>query len=288
VTTDPVTGKQDGLGARIPAGMEPKLMLVDTSSEYWDRGRVAALLNTTLDGREDAPDPPNVRVYLLAGTKHLQGTWPPKDNGAQQLLDNPNDQRFGQRAILALLDNWVRKGVAPPSRRPMLSSGTMVAQSKLKFPDLPGVKWPLNVPGGFRADLPGAISVLPFLVSQIDADGNEIGGLRLPEQAVPLGTYTGWAFRSESTGAPDTLVAMSGSFIPFAKTKAEREQKHDPRPSIEERYSSKADYVRRVEEAATKLVQEKFLLQEDLKTVVDDAGKHWDWAMSATTSQAGK
>jgi len=105
---------------------------------------------------------------------------------------------------------------------------------------------------------------------------------------VPLGTYTGWAFRSERTGAPGTLVAMAGSYIPFAKTRAERQQARDPRRSIEERYPNRADYLRRVEEAANRLAQGGYLLKEDVKPVVDEAGKHWDWTMSTKTSQAAK
>jgi hypothetical protein len=286
VTTDPITGKRDGLGARVPAGQEPKIFLIDSSSEYWDRGRVAALRHASIDGREDLPDPPNVRVFFIAGTKHGSGAWPPTDSGNQQLLDNPNNQRWALRALLASLDNWVRRSVAPSSRHPRLSDGTLVAQSKIKYPDLPGVKWPVHVPGGNRGDLSGPVSVLPFLVPQVDSDGNETGGIRLPEEAVPLGTYAGWAFRSERIGAPDTLAYMAGSYVPFAKTRAEREQKRDPRPSVEERYANRAEYVRRIEEAANRLVQEGILLQEDVKTIVDEAGRHWDWTMSATASRA--
>jgi len=114
----------------------------------------------------------------------------------------------------------------------------------------------------------------------VDVDGNDIGGIRLPEQAVPLGTYTDWAFRSEQTGASDTLVAMAGSYIPFAKTRGDREKNHDPRLSVEERYSSRAEYVRRVEEAADKLVQERYMLQQDVAAIVAAAGQHWDWTMA--------
>ena len=146
------------------------------------------------------------------------------------------------------------------------------------------VKWPLHVPGGFRADVPGFLSVLPFLVPQVDKDGNDIGGIRLPEQAVPLGTYADWAFRSESIGAPDTLIAMAGSFIPFARTRAEREKSGDPRLSIAERYSGRADYLRRVEEAAEELAQDRYLLREHVRPIVDAAGEHWDWMMSPETS----
>jgi Alpha/beta hydrolase domain len=290
MTADPATGKRDGLGARVPAGMDPKIFLVDTASEYWDRGRVAALRHLSIDGLEDLPDPPNVRIFMLAGTKHSPGSWPPADTSAQPLKVNPNDYRWAQRALLADLDQWVRRGVAPPpSLHPQLSDGSLVAQTDIKFPNVPAVQWPLHVPGGFRADLPGALSVLPFIVPRVDSDGNDIGGLRLPEQAVPLGTYTGWAFRSEQIGAPETLIAMAGSYIPFERTRNDREKSHDPRLSVEERYSSRADYVSRVEGAAKKLVQERYLLQEDVAAIVEAAGQHWDWTMApASTRQSRK
>jgi hypothetical protein len=290
VTTDPATGRRDGLGARVPAGMDPKIFLVDTASEYWDRGRVSALRHLSIDGLEDLPDPPNVRIFMLAGTKHASGSWPPADTDAQPLKVNPIEYRWAQRALLADLDQWVRRGVAPPpSRHPQLSDATLVAQTDIKFPNVPATMWPLHVPGGFRADLPGAISVLPFIVPQVDNDGNDIGGIRLPEQAVPLGTYTGWAFRSEQIGAPSTLIAMAGSYIPFEKTRSDREMSHDPRLSVEERYSSRADYVHRVEEAAKKLVQERYLLQEDVPAIVESARQHWDWTMApASTNQSRK
>jgi hypothetical protein len=287
-TTDPVTGKRDGLGARVPSGQEPKMFLVDTGSEYWDRGRVAALRHLSMDGSTDLEDPPNVRVYTLAGTQHSSGSWPPSDNGGQ-LKSNPNDYRWAQQALLIALDRWVREGVAPPaSKHPMLSDATLVAQAKIQYPNLRGLQWPLHVPGGYRADVPGPFSALPFLVPQVDSDGNDIGGIRLPEQAVPLGTYCDWAFRSESIGAPDTLIAMAGSFIPFAKTRAEREKRGDPRPSIEERYPSRADYLRRVEEAANRLAGDRYLLQEHVKRIVDAAGQHWDWMMAPASSQSSR
>ena len=288
MTVDPVTGKRDGLSARVPTGQDPKIFFVDTGSEYWDRGRVAALRHLSMDGTEDLPDPPNARIYMLAGTKHGPGSWPPADSNLQPLKSNPNDYRWAQRALLEALDQWTRKGVMPPpSRHPQLSDGTLVAQSDIKFPNISSVQWPYHVPGGFRADLPGAISVLPFIVPQVDSDGNDVGGIRLPEQAVPLGTYTDWAFRSEQTGAPNTLMAMAGSYIPFAKTRSDREKSHDPRLSVEERYSTRAEYVRRVEEAANKLVQDRLLLPEDVKPIVEAAGQHWDWTMnnSSTVSQ---
>ena len=237
-----------------------------------------------MDGTQDLPDPPNLRVYFLAGTQHGSGSWPPGENGGQ-LRANPNDYRWAQAGLLVALDAWVRKGAAPPpSLHPTLADATLVPQTKIQYPNVPGVQWPVHVPGGYRADVPGYLSVLPFLVPQVDRDGNDIGGIRLPEQAVPLGTYADWAFRSEAWGASDTLIAMAGSFIPFAKTRAEREKTGDPRLSIAERYSGRADYLRRVEEAANRLAQQRYLLPEHVKPIVDAAGQHWDWIMAQGTS----
>jgi Alpha/beta hydrolase domain len=290
-TTDPVTGREDGLGIRIPAGLEPKIFLVDSSSEYWDRGRVAALRHVSMDGTMDVEDAANVRVYHLSGTKHGAGSFPPSDGGGQ-LKENANDYRWAQRGLLADLDAWVRQGTEPPaSRHPTLRDGTLVARQDLRFPNLPGVKQPTFVPGGYRADVPAPYSALPFLVPNVDADGNELGGVRLPIVDVPLATLTGWQFRSEQIGAPNTLIAMAGAYIPLPATKADRERRKDPRKSIEERYTSRGEYLKKVQAAAAKLAQERFVLTDDVPLLVDEAAKQWDVAMGvgrATTNQAAR
>ena len=287
-TTDPITGREDGMGARIPAGLEPKLMLVDSGSEYWDRGRLAALRHTSIDGREDVEDAPNVRVYLLAGTRHGSGSFPPNDNGGQ-FKENTNEYRWAQRGLLAALDAWVRQGTAPPpSRHPKLSDGTLVARDKLEFPALPGVKWPARVPGGYRSDVPGPDAALAFMVSKVDTDGNDVGGIRLPEQAVPLATLTGWQFRSARIGSPDLLLAMAGAYIPFPATRAEREKNKDPRLSIEERYGRRDGYLGKVQESANALARERYILQEDVAAIVQAAGRHWDSLMAPPTETSQK
>lgn len=275
-TTDPVTGREDGLGARIPAGMEPKLFLVDSSSEYWDRGRVAAMRHTAMDGSADLDDAPNVRQYQLAGTKHGAGSFPAANNGGQ-FGENTNDYRWAQRGLMAALDAWARQGVEPPpSTHPNLKDATLVAHRDFRFPAVPGVTQPTFVPGGYRADVPAPYAALPFLLPKVDADGNEVAGIRLPIVSVPLGTLTGWNFRSAKIGAPSTLIAMAGSFMPFAKTKADRERTHDPRLSIAERYSGRADYVARVQRAATALAEQRFILREDVQPITDELAAQWD------------
>jgi hypothetical protein len=161
-----------------------------------------------------------------------------------------------------------------------LKDGTLVHRDYIKFPAIPGIKWPTNVPGSYRADVPGPMSQLPFLVPQVDADGIDIAGIRLPEEAVPLSTDTGWAFRGEKMGAPETLIAMIGSYIPLPATRAERLRTRDPRMSITERYGTRAEYLRRVQEAANKLVHERYLLKEDMAGITERAGLHWDLVMA--------
>ncbi len=288
VTADPVTGKRDGLGARIPAGLEPKIFLFDTGSEYWDKGRLGALRHAAIDGTADVADAPNVRVYYVAGSRHGSGTVPASDGGGQ-FSNNTLSYTWAERGLMAALDAWVREGKEPPpSRHPRLDDGTMVHHHQLRFPAIPGVQWPTGVPGGYRWDVETPVSALPFLLSQVDADGNEIGGIRLPEQEVPLGTLTGWLFRSQRIGAPHTLVINGGAYIPFPVTRAEREKAGDPRAAIEERYAGRADYLAKIELVARKLARERYVLDQDVPAIVAAAAKHWDWRMpGAKTGASG-
>jgi alpha/beta hydrolase family protein len=140
------------------------------------------------------------------------------------------------------------------------------------------VRSPLAIPGGYRADLgaPPQAPRLPFLVPQVDGDGNELAGIAMPDVAVPLATYTGWNFRQPSIGQPGELLPLTGSYIPLPATRAARERSGDPRPSIEERYGGRARYQALVTDRAGKLVEEGYLLREDLDTVVAQALARWD------------
>jgi hypothetical protein len=270
---------------------QPKLFLTNTAVEYWSSGgRVAALTHTTPDGARDVTQPDNVRVYLLAGTQHGTGPFPPKRGNGQELL-NPTNQSWVLRALLAAMDNWVRDGIEPPaSRHPRLDQGTLVDPSRLAFPAIPGMHSPRALTAGMRIANPflpdgaGAGARLPLLVPQVDADGNERSGIRLPEIAVPLATYTGWNFRAPAVGAPDRLYPLLGSYIPFARTKAERERRGDPRPSVAERYPTRDAYLAKVRQAASDLVKGRYLLPEDVQVAVSRAAAHWDLIMSGGTS----
>jgi len=285
---DPVTGKSDGLLTHLAAEQQPKIFYTNSSTEYWGGGRAAALTHTTLDGA-DAQLPDNVRIYLFAGTQHVPGGFAPSQGPGQQQA-NPNEYAWGERALLLALDHWVRDGIAPPaSRYPRLADETLVPQPQLDFPALPGVRSPASIPGPYRADLPGlpAQHPLPFLVPNVDRDGNETAGIRSPDVAVPLATYTGWNFRNPSIGQPDQLLPLTGSYIPFAVTRAARERAGDPRPSLEERYPDRTSYLARVNAAAAELVAQRYLLAADQAAVVARAMARWD-AVTQGTPLAGR
>jgi hypothetical protein len=273
---DPGTGKTDGLLEKARAkGHSPKVFYTNSSVEYWGGGRAAALVHTTPDGRANQPLPDNVRAYLFAGTQHSPGQFPSRKAPAQQLADNPVQYWWPMRALLVTMTQWVTSGtLPPPSQHPQFKNegSTIAKASELAFPAIPGVQSPRSVAPGRDGS-----RTLPLLVSQVDADGNEVAGIRMPEVSVPLATYTGWNFRSHEVGGTKELVALAGSSIPFASTKAKRTAAGDPRPSVEERYSSKDDYLRRVREAADKLVKERYLLADDVKPIIARAAENWDF-----------
>ena len=278
---DPVTGLEEGVldNARA-AEHQPKIFYTNSSTEYWQRG--FALAHATPDGSKDVVPPENVRMYSFSGSSHNIGRFPPEVTNGQQ-PDNPFDYQLPLRALLVAMEQWVREGVAPPpSRYPRRQDGTLVRAAEVAWPNIPGVTSPRTSIAGTRGVnrlLPrdgGGGTPLPYLVPQTDRDGNELGGLRLPEVDVPLSTYTGWNFRNDKIGGTEQQFALMGGYVPFASTKAERERTRDPRLSIEERYQSREHYLRLVREATGPLVKSGYLLAADVPAVLQRAGDHWD------------
>jgi hypothetical protein len=279
---DPVRGHTDGLLEKSRArGHAPKVFYTNSSVEYWGGGRAAALVHSSPDGRWNQALPENVRAYLFAGTQHSPGQFPPRKPVAQTQPDNPVQYGWPMRALLVAMTKWVADGVAPPpSQHPQYKQegSTIVAAAEIPFPRIPGVQSPRIVTPGRDGE-----RVLPLLVSQVDADGNEIAGIRLPDVSVPLATYTGWNFRSPEVGGTRDLVSLTGSSIAFPATRAAREASGDPRRSIEERYASKDDYLRRVREAADALVKDRYLLADDVSAILERSGEMWDYFSRQTS-----
>jgi len=293
IQVNPSGGPPDGLLARArAAGVVPKIFFTNGSSEYW--GRAAALIHVSANGLEDASPAPDTRCYFLAGAQHSPGSLPLAKQGTRYLR-NPLDQRPVQRALLAAMQAWLKDGTAPPpSAYPRMGAGQLTRLDGLRFPAIPdadGVVRPPKHPrvarrldfgrefesfGMATREPPAILGAYPVLVPQVDADGIDLGGIRLPELAVPLATITGWNLRAPERGAAEELAEFYGSFFPFARTKEERQRTGDPRPSVAERYASREEYVKRVAAAADELVAARFLLPRDRDAVVDRAARLWD------------
>ena len=300
--TDPETGLTDGLLTRLKAqGPIPKVMYTYTPSEYW--AGHGSLAHTTLDGKADLEPPDDVRIYVFAGSQHGLGSFPltdtdPVDGYRGRHCFNGLDYRPLLRAALTNLDRWVTDGVAPPrSQYPRLSDDTAVtmAEAGQTLEGIPGVAIPVPTRRFARLDFgpdPGTPTVVPAkigavfpaLVSAVDSDGNETAGIVLPFVSVPVATHTGWNTRHPSIGGGGHPLStggasggtLRGSTIPFAATRESREASGDPRPSIEERYDSREHYLGLVNEASLRLIEDGYLLEEDLEGVAAQAAEHYD------------
>jgi hypothetical protein len=266
---DPVTGRSGAL-MRGDA-TDPKLIETNTATEYWQKG--ASLLHTDPLGTRDVALPSNVRTYLLPGTQHGGKAGMPRDNGPCINPRNGHDPMPAVRALLVALDEWVVSGRIPPdSRVPRIDDGTLVAAGKVALPAIPGLVRPHDAndaaPLEDWVDPAATTRGYGTLVPQVDADGNEVGGIKLPDIAVPRGTFTGWNLYKAPY--PDgELADRDGTFLAFAATEAERG--NDPRASLAARYpgTARADAVRAV---VAVLVKDRLLLDEDAAQFVLQVG----------------
>ncbi len=278
-TTDPLTGRTDGLLAACTASDTcPRIIQVDADSEYY--GAHASLIVTDTRGRA-LELPPNVRYWML-GTAHLQGDAGCRDP-ANPVLPWPY-----YRAAFDATVRWVRDGVEPPATRaPSVADGTAVTVERQgeQYPTIPdrpyndtistlGVRdfsvWPPK-----ESD-----ERYPLFVPGLDADGNIVAGVIVPEVAAPLSTM-GKAVRAAGFAQGD-LCGVNGSTIPFPRTRDERTASGDSRLSLEERYpGGEAEYVASYGEAADALVAEGYLLPADAETLKASAAAAWRAAIAA-------
>lgn len=298
--------KEGLLDREIAERAVPKIFFSNTSYEYW--GRAAALIHVAPDpdrsnnfehnsvsGMVDAEISPNVRIYHFTGLQHFSGPFPPQ-KGAGDLFgqqpQSPLPIKYFWRAMIADMDAWVRSGTEPPpSSYPLIAEHNLVPLDKYAFPKIPGINLPHEANEAWRIDFgpdwhKGILSreppmlgqPFPVLVPQVDADGNERDGVRLPEFAAPLATYAPWNLRDPSIGAPDQRVSFEASWIPFAKTAADRERSGDPRMSVEERYKSRDAYMKKYTAALDDLVKQRWILPEDRAAVLERGEQEWDLA----------
>jgi hypothetical protein len=298
--TDTVRGRRAwGLLHRCTATKTcPKITETYGGPEFWYSRGTVGIAGTT--GKEDLALPENVRRYYHAGTPHgggrggfVLGT-PSVD--PKVFAVNPNPQRETDRALYVALVDWVVKGIAPPpSAYPRVSDGTLVPDTSaaMGWPAIPhapkpdgvvnpvleydyGPRFRYNDESGVISNVPPAIRrVIPTLVPKVDADGNELGGVRSLLQRVPLGTYTSWSPIAVGplAGREKSLAA---GYVPFARTKAERLASDDPRLSIEERYPNEAAYYAAAAKQANAMVRQRLLLPEDAARLLNRAASDLD------------
>ena len=293
---DPVRHRQTaGLLDRCLATKTcPKVFDTFGGVEFWFLRESPDLVGT--DAKADIPLPPNVRRYFFPGTTHGGGrggfsTAAPQSPNGCALPANPNPENETMRALTVALIDWIIKGTEPPpSRYPRLDQGQLAPATKaaLGFPSIPGAPSPdgvvnplfdfdlgpdfnYNDESGLITKQPPVVKqILPTLVPKVDADGNEVAGVPSILRQVPLGTYLGWNIVAAGFDK-GKICTLSGGYLPFAKTKAERTALGDPRPSLEERYGTHQAYVEAVKAAAEKAVAERFLLRSDADRLVAEA-----------------
>jgi hypothetical protein len=286
--TDPETGETGSLLGRAEARhVAPKIFHILSNSEYFNRA--GSLIHTDPRGKRDIDPPANSRIYSIASGPHFS-TAPVKPAGGAA-LGNPLDRSPVVRALLKDMDAWVVDGTPPPaSRIPHIRDGTLVPTEKAGWPAIPGVRFPVPYLKTYRLDFgpewdKGIVDYEPpkigkpfvGLVPAVDQNGNSRAGIRMAAVEVPVGTFGGWNFRSPSIGAADQLLGENGSFHPFPCTKPARVASADSRLSMEERYSSREEYLKMVTPAARQMTKDRFLLPEDVTRMVDDSMATYDW-----------
>ncbi len=286
-TTDHLTGRCDSI-LRHP-DTDPLIMHTQTATEYWQRR--GSLIHTDTEGN-DLALPDNVRIYIWGSSEHYADPMLKKPSkGPCQNFPNVVRTSMFFRATLDNLDSWATNGIKPPeSRYPKRADGTLLtaAEWRVQFPAIPGVmltRGPADLPlfdfgpefdNGFLQEPPVLVNAMgyPTQVPAVDEDGNDKGCLLAPMVMAPLATYTGWNLRARGQGH-GAKYKFSGSTIPFPETDFERNITGDPRSSIEARYGNKEGYVAAIREAAKHLIEERYMLTEDLERCVDYA-QDWD------------
>jgi hypothetical protein len=279
---------------RLPDGIlkrpttDPKIIHTDTSNEYWQFR--ASLTGASEGGSMDFNESSKVRRYLLASLQH-GGFKPDRPNHGIadkqcEQLTNVTHPGPVLRALIVVLDDWVKKNVAPPETRvPRIADKTLVAPAELKLPKIPGLTYEGLYNGSGDRDfgprvlgnagiidllIPKTLANHKVMVPQVDAVGNDMAGIRHPSVAAPVATLMGWNTRTKEFGGPD-LCDLLGSTVPLPTTRANAQNLNDPRPSLQELYETHGGYVRKVAEAANKLQSERLMLPDDVDMLVREA-----------------
>lgn len=300
-TRDVHTGTEAGVADRCRAAdAVPKVFITNTAHEYW-RGD-ASLAHIDTEGH-DIEAVPEARIYAFAGTQHAGGSLPLRNRDP----DSGVHARFAfcivdhsplVRAALLNLDAWASRGIEPPAaRHPRVTDGSATARAQIlarfaavfpkdQFLDperlsvLRVIVAETQHADGAAAQPVAEGDAYPCFVSDVDADLNELAGIRLPDISVPVATHAGWNPRHGRTGAIEQAVDFMGMTRVFAVDDASRARSRDPRAALATRYPSRDAYLRQVREAAQQLASERYLLAEDVELVVANCADRYDAALT--------
>lgn len=277
---DPETGRTASTldHAGDANGNLPKLMIANTSAEYWNRD--ASLVTTSPDGQRDIEPATNVRIYAFMGAQHYVGRSRTREPYTQCV--STTDHYLPMRALILALERWTVHQTEPPaSAFPRIGDGTLITLERYRalFPPAADLVPPalnlrearLDFGPGFEHT--GVATRVPPVhgrefatrVPAPDADGNDRGGVRMIELEVPLGTHTGWNLRAPASGFAWATARFDGSFLPFPRTPVAG---GDPRKTLEARYADRSAYELLVRQAAGRQHAAGFLLDEDMERAV--------------------
>jgi len=203
----------------------PKMALVTSTSDYLSLR--ASLGRTGAKGTTDQALPPNVRMYDVAGAAHatvLEAKGCTKPPGRL-------DWAPVMRATFWRLDQWVASNVEPPASKLMPLQPANADPTVLRAPK----------------NLPDAVIQVP----QRDADGNPLGGVRLPDIEAPLGVH---GAQNDSLSFSCSLI---GAFVPF------------PAERLAALYPDQSAYIDRIRVAARAAQAEGFLLPDDAAVIIN-------------------
>lgn len=281
-TTDSLTGVREGL-FRNRKDL-PKVFQTNTSWEYW-RGD-AALTHVSTSGDNDVEPVPQERIYLFAGTHHINATLPVSDKLAHSgarvryLMNTVSYTPLIRAALLNMMD-WIEgESIPPPSRVPRIADGTLVERQKViaKFEKARAVNRLPNIealPRMHAIDLgplasqgicefpAGELNEYPAMVCNVGDDLNEVAGIRLPDLTVPLGVHTGWNLRHDDDGGSDQLATFAGFSLFDKKLVASK---------------TKSQYLEDVQAAINQLVEQRYVLREDSKLLLRTAHGRFELA----------
>lgn len=288
--SDPLVGDwhagQDGLFAAYRERDLPKVMYTNTGYEYW--GRAASLLHTTPDGAEDVALLPNERLYHIAGAQHyVHRDLPESIPGTPAFRGNWLDFMVNLRALAAHMVKWVDDDLEPPpSAYPTLASETLVTVEDYRWLTIAGLFRPPMAHTAHRMDYgprwpQGIIDIQPpkvgpafaSLVPQLDASGNEQGGIRNVETRVPVASFLPWAMRFDNGNALE-MDDFHGTVMPLPRTATEG----DWRTPLDQLYRDQSDYMQQVDTAIDQLIAEGFVIEADRKRIIDRAKTNWLWS----------